>query len=307
MYGGGVVSARWRPWTAAILVMGLSMVLGCDGDDYSSTDEPYRIGAMELNGDGEFHEWAPGDEHVSRWFDEALGDSDRGVSSSAEGMEMDLSVHHEVRLVELEHGARLEVDVEAQATRSVVSSSSPMVTLSAEANYQHPLARGRPSEQVLHALSRTMGHQAVGDVVEQLRLRARIRQSSSAEVAELIADKRADEEERLYAIEHVVQTKTKSAVPGLEQAVEDQNLDVSTAAARALYALEADSAAHGLMHVAQRLSRDKEYDRYLQLLPLLSQLDAPWVSIYLETVAKAHQAPRIRERVRSVMDPQVAR
>ena len=283
-----------------IAAIGLS---ACDNDGGEDPirSEPYRIGAVEVNGDAEREEWAFGDEHISRWTNAALEDSDRGISQKKEGMEMRVVIHHRVRLVDVGSGARLVIDVDARAQRSVVNSEDPMVTIRADAQYRHLLARGRPADGVLHALSRTLGRQAVDDVVHQLRLRARIRQSDTAELASWIEDDQIDDSVRRYAIRRALIYTPDGLEEALVNVTHDADDEVAPKAARALVEMESDDAPRAAMRVAQRLSRDEEYDRFLQMLPLLAELDEPWVEIYLETVAEAHSIRRVRSRARSVM------
>lgn len=74
------------------------------------------------------------------------------------------------------------------------------------------------------------------------------------------------------------------------------------AAARALYIIDRPASARALMNVAQRMSRDRDYERYLSLLPLLGELEEPWVALYLETVAEAHRIRRVREQARALLE-----
>ncbi len=281
----------------------VAALVGCDEKKSvdASQSNPYRITDIEINGEQERQSWAPGDEHITRWLDAALFASDRGLSRRKEGMNMRVVVHHQVRLEPLRRGARLVVDVDAEARRNSVSSEAPMVTLTASTQYRHLLARGRPTDQVLYALSRTLGRQAVEDVVTQLRLRARVRQTNPAHLSRWITDEEVHASSRRYAIRRALIYAPRNLEPALLEVVESNDEEMVVSAARALHELESERAAYVLMDVAQQLSRDEEYDRYLRVLPLVGQLDAPWVSIYLETVAEAHRVPRVRNRASSLV------
>ena len=275
----------------------------CDDDDGLDPveSEPYKIASLQINGEGTSYPWAPGDQHLTNWLEDALHASHRGISRSQDGMEMNLTVHHRIELQELQRGARLVINIDAIAERGLVDSESPMVTVRARARFRHLLARGAPSESVLYALSRTMTQQAVDDVVQQLRLRARVRQMSPAELSRWIDDDEIDANVRRYAIRRALIYRPPHLEPTLVNVVDHGDDEVAPAAARALFELESDRAPHALMNVAQSLSRDGDYDRLLNLLPMLGELDEPWIALYLETVADAHGVARVRARARSVV------
>ena len=300
--GSEEVCRRGRWMVVAVWMTCVVMVMGCDRENKKdpSQSDPYRITDIEINGAHEREHWAPGDEHITRWFDAALYASDRGISRRQSGMNMQVTVHHRVRIEPLRRGARLVVDVDAEARRNSVSAEAPMVTLQATAQYRHLLARGRPSDKVLHALSRTLGRQAVDDVVTQLRLRARVRQSEANQLARWIADDDVDRATRRYAIRRALIYAPENLEPTLVDVAAGDDDEMVISAARALREIDSEHAAHAMMAVAQKLSRDEDYERFLEVLPLLGKLDAPWVSIYLETVAEAHRVPRVRSRASSL-------
>ena len=107
---------------------------------------------------------------------------------------------------------------------------------------------------------------------------------------------------RLLAIEQVVFAEEKSAEEALFDASQGEDLEVALAASRALYQLKSEQAGRALMGVAQRTSRDRHYEIYLEILPMLAELHEPWIHLYLETVAEAHRLRRVRESVRSLLE-----
>ena len=270
-------------------------ILGCDREVVDASEVgPYAVAEVQVINDVERPGWAPGDDQMSTWFGEALGLSEKGLSAGPEGMAMRATLHHRVELRELPRGARLTVYVDLQAERSVISDEEPMVTLLARAERRHILARGMPSEEVLQGLSYALGRQAVDDAVLQLRLRAQIRQMEPAGLVAWVGDEELPDAVRRYAIRRAALHQP----PGLEEALIEVAYQapnqVAASAARALHAMESERATHLLMDVAQRASRDEEYDLYLGLLPLLADLDEGWVNIYLQTVARAHSVARVR-------------
>lgn len=291
----------WIVWIITVLVA------GCDGDETpdASQLEPYQIAAVEISDDNGEQQprpaWSPGDTDVTRWVEAALHDSHRGISRRDDGMEMRVVFHHRIDLEQVRGGHRLVVGVDAQAERQVVDNDSPMVTLTGRAKYGHFFAENRDTQDLLNAMSRTLLRQAIDDVVDQLRLRARVRQLDASRLVDWIDNDELRASVRHYAIRRALIYTPDGLEDTLKKAVEQSDDEMAVYAARALFELDSDRAAHALMEVAQRLSRDKKYDEYMELLPLLGKVDAPWVAIYLKTVADAHRIPRVRRQASAVL------
>ncbi len=284
-------------------IAALFVIVGCDRNEECELhlSNPYKIGELELNGVDEMQPWAPEDADVLRWVERALDDSHRGISRSEGGMEMRATLSRRVQLEQFADRSRLIVGLEAQVERVIVPSGAPMVFLTADVEYRHTMAERAPSEEVLRALTRTLERRAVGDVVNKLRLRARIRQSGPAELSSWVTDSSIPATERIYAMRRAQHQGSTQIEKALSEAAADEDVHVAVAAARTLLEMESARAAHQLMAVAQRMSRDREYDHYLELLAMLGRLDDAWISIYLETVADAHRFQGARARARELV------
>lgn len=266
---------------------------------------PYRVASVEVEAvDSEqmVADWAPVTEVVERWFEKALRDSDRGVSRQEAGMAMRARVQHRARIDNRRDGARLIVVIEVELERTDVVESASAVRLVAKSEFRHPFALGQPSRPLLVPISHTLTRQAVDHAVAQLRDQAVVRQALGEELVERINDPRSAESARVLAIERLVRLAPDGASAALAVAAQDKDEEVAMAAARALFNVDRASSAQTIMKVAQRMSRDRDYERYLALLPLLGELDEPWVALYLETVAEAHRIRRVREQARALLE-----
>lgn len=305
-YGGTSLCA-----SRAVVCLGVFLMLtagcgGCSETGDESERGPYRVGEVEIVADdwagpGD-QDWGPISEHVGQWLEVALQDSERGLTRHGQGMEMRATVHHGIQVRENGGRAMLHVDVEILLERALIDEDSPMVVLSAQAQYRHPFALGRPSRGVLDPISRTLTRRAIDDVVGQLRDQAVVRQTMAEQLASRIGDADLSESARLLAIGLVAKANPGNAEEALAEATRDPHDAVAVAAAISLYEMKSDQAAYGLMNVAKRMSRDREYDTYLELLPLLGDLNVDWVNLYLETIAEAHRIGRVRDSVRSLLN-----
>ncbi len=304
----GEAGAKGSPVLVAVIVS-LMVMMGCRGDPADAADvEPYQVVEIEISGTTDIEEqgWGPVPESLERWLASSLAGSNRGITAEKEGMEMRAVVEHGVHLIPRREGALLRVDMKMQLERMAVENGAPMVVLTASAEYRHPFALGQPTKGVLDPISRILARQAVDDLVGQLRDQAVVRQTLGPELARWVNCEETSNSARLLAIQRVVVTAPEdgpaAGEAALAEAARDVDDDVAEAAARALYELRAEGAAYGLMRVAQRLSRDQKYDRFMALLPLLGRLEVAWVEIYLETVARAHRIRRVRQAAGTALE-----
>lgn len=312
MYGTGTVRAGISTVVGLSAALLLATVVaasaGCDGDDTTAVDqhrvEPYQIAAVDIDIGGDDEEWTPANEEVQQWFDDAVDDSHRGLSRRQAGMGMHATVYHRTRLQPMAGGARIAVDVDAHLHRSLLATGDSMINLRATATAQEELSGRHPSHHRLRRIAHDLGKEAQAEVVDRLRLRARLEQYGDDRLAAWIGDDRLGNAQRQIAIEWAIDedVAVDDALRGaLVKSADGDDDDLVWAACRALVALDVDGAERIVMERAQRYSRDKKYDRFLDYLPLLGRLDAAWISIYLETVAEAHAAPQVRDEARSIV------
>ena len=287
-------------WIAAVMI-GL-VWMGCDrdGEEPGVHQGPYSVVDIHLEQAEGADGWAPGDERVHRWFQEVLEESKRGMANGGEGFPVEARLRHGVRIDELDGATQLIVELDVAITEVGAAGGAPVLSMSTEAEFFHPLSEDHPDDDVLQAVSATLGRQAVEETVDQLRNLAEIKQGESWELVRWSRTSGFGKERRLLAIQELAHRDVEGAEATLKRATESESPKVAVEAALAMYKLDRDQAAHPLMDVAQRMSRDEEYEHYLRLLPVVGKLDEPWVSIYLETVAQAHTDYRVRQKARSL-------
>jgi len=312
MYGTGTVRAGMPAvvgLSAALLLAAVTaMSAGCDSDDDPAVDqrsvEPYQIRAVDIDIGGDDEAWAPASDEVRQWFGDAVDDSHRGLSRRSAGMGMHATVYHRTRLQPTTGGARIAVDVDAHLHRSLLATGDSMINLRATATTDEELSGRHPSHHRLQRIAHSLGKEAQQEVADRLRLRARLEQYGDDRLANWIDDDRLSSAQRQIAIEWAADEDV-AVDDALRRALvnstdgDDDNL--TWAACRALVELDVDGAERIVMERAQRYSRDNQYERFLDYLPLLGRLDAAWISIYLETVAEAHAAPQVRDEARSIV------
>ncbi len=300
--GSGSVSLM-----AVVCVIGFwGGLVGCD--DEARDAATYRVTTVEAesdNGDG----WRPSGDQIEGWVDEALADSDRGLRVGRMGPGLEMTVVTDTDVRGAEGSERLVVEVDGRVQRPVVTPGASMVEFRADTRIAHVFADGPPSEPQLHALSRALNRSAVEAVVDELRDRALVDHLDPLELAVQIADPGQEEKARKMAIDRAVVEGVGAGGEvdevverGLVKAVRTGDDAVVVDAAQAVVDLEIDDAGRMLLDEIQRLSRDGDYGRMIDLLPILAELDALWISIYLETVAEAHAAPHVRKTARELAE-----
>lgn len=302
MYAVGGVGDLGALWIVAVGIGGLVVLgAGCDGDEPPGPrDGPYAVVDVEWETDDDAQSWAPRGEQYRDWFQGAVDHSQRGLSNGGDGFAVTAKIHHTASVEERDGSPQLVVEIQTDLVEEVRPDDEPSLTLTTEAEFLHPLSKKHPTDQVLMQVSRTLGKEATEKIVEQLRHQARVRQGEAWELVRWTRASTMEDEKRLLAMREMVRRQVEGAGPALRTAADDESTAVAAGAAEALYDLESDGAAHAVMDVAQRMSRDEHYDEYLRLLSVVGKLDAPWVSIYLETVAQAHSDYRVRQKARSI-------
>lgn len=299
--GGGAL-AGLLVWTLPVVLM----VVGCKPGPQADGAQrgPYRVVEVEVQerarGDGV--DWAPASEALEGWLERAFRESDRGVSLDGDGLAMGARVNYVAQIENRRGGARLVVEVEVELERLQVGEGESDVVLVAKSEFRHPFALEQPSRPLLVPVSHSLARQAVDDAVGQLRDQALVRQALGEELVEKLNDSKTAESARVLAIERIVSVVPHGAVAALSAAADDPDVEVALAAARALFAIERQASARAVLKVAERMSRDRDYERYLSLLPMLGELDEPWVALYLETVAEGHRIRRVREQARALLE-----
>ncbi len=287
-----------------LMVMGIlaSMLGGCEDSEEEPglEDGPYVVVSVELQESEDAERWVPGEEDARRWFQEVLRKSERGLAEEGSGLPVRVILEKELRLREMGSKKQLVMEFRAQVVESQLSGVVPELELTTEAEYVHALKEERPDDEVLEAMSNSLGRKAAQESMDVLRLLAVVRQGEPWELVRWSRTSTFGEEKRLLAIQELARREVAGAVPVLKTATKAESAAVAVEAAEALYALKRNDAAHLVMDVAQRMSRDEYYDEYLRLLSTVGKLDEPWVSIYLETVAQAHTNYRARQKARTL-------
>lgn len=284
--------------TASVALVAGGCQLGAE--EPGGEHEPYQIESIEVDVSGDADDWGPADEQVEQWFDSSLRSSNRHLTRQVPGMPMTATLHYDAQLQKMDRGSKLVLDIDAQTIRRATPAGEPTVVLAADARYLHPLSEPRPADPILEKMTHTLGRQAIDEVVDQMRAAARIRQAKVWQLVLWSSAAYADEATRTLSIGELATRQVRGAEPILIELVDDSSSEVAIEAARALHALGSGRAEHVIMDLLQQMSRDEQYDEYLQLVPIVAKMDAPWISIYLETVAAAHTHYRIRQRARSL-------
>ena len=206
---------------------------------------------------------------------------------------VDLVVSHGTYYHSRQRGGELILELHAQTIGDAAE-----LRLRATAREYRPLAMER-DDDALRSLATIMLPRAMEALVAQIEIGAQVSAADHSTLGAWIAGD--DRDFQLAAIREAV---ARGAPPLLEQhldeAADHPDREVALRAARALYASESSRRAHVMMRLAQRLSRDGHIDDLLTLLPPLSRLDKPWVHLYLDTLERAHEHHRVRERVRQL-------
>lgn len=297
-----------RRLTAWLLVVITGVATACDDHEEERADEQIpevlRVADVEVETSGEDEQWSPDAERVDDWFNRALQESDLGLSADEGDVEMKVHLHHRTHLQEASEDQRMAVHVDARAVRRVVGNGEPMISLEAEATEASLIGEQHPSVLRLHHENEQVGREAVGRAVDKLRLRARLEGGGTERLLAWIEDETADTDKRVIAIDWAVDRQLEGAVvrPALVEALQADDPEIVGRACRALVELEVEGAAHLVVDRAQQLSRQDQYEAYLEVVPVLGELDERWISIYLQTVARAHDDPRVRQKARSTLD-----
>ncbi|WP_199589760.1 hypothetical protein [Lujinxingia litoralis] len=246
--------------------------------------------------------WVPEAQRVEEWWLRALRESEQGLSGQGGVKGLKSQVRYQVRLAQALEGSVLVVRVEGQAEPAVSREREEAVSMRAQHVVRHPLVSDRPPEALLGALGRTLLRRGVEEVMAGLRAQARVYQASAGELGKWCADDGAEASARLLAVQRVVAGAVMQAEEALAEAARGSDEEVAFAAAEALWELESRGAARALTELAERMSREQRYDDLIGLLPRLATLSTPWVAVYLETLAEAHDVARVREQARQALE-----
>ena len=291
----------------AVLLAAAAMILmgsGCDDDEPHS--EGYRIVDIEVDADDGDDPWMPAEKRVQMWFASAVGDDNGLVSTRTDGRDVTAELTHRVRRHSDGNATRLVVDVNVRLRPAINSDDNQPASLHADTMLDEVISDANPDNGQLSRTARQLSVRSVEKAAEQLELRARLDRGEDRQIVDWIADESADPLRRKQAMQWVadatVTVDNFRVQPKLVEATEDEHHGVAITAGRTLVAIDADDAAHLVMDRAQEASRSGDYDRFLQWTPLLDELDEQWISIYLQTVADAHDEPRVRQKVRHLID-----
>lgn len=297
-------------WMASFLMMLAAVVIvatigHCDDETETDSDsDHFQIVAIDVDTVGD-DDWIPDGDRIELWFSTALN-GDELLSTQRDGTPMRARLNHQVRRHDGSEATRLVVDVDVRLDRIVTSSNDQTEEIRASATTDRLVMGSDPSPTSLLHLSRRLGIEAIAAATEKLGLRARIATQGEEVLLDWIGDTEDKEPtNRLLAIDWAVDTALADDTrleTVLAETTGDEDADVAVAAGKALLDIEADRAAHLLLERTQQASRDQDYDLHIRLLPLLGKLDEKWISIYLQTVAEAHDERRVRNVARSVVD-----
>ncbi len=266
-------------------------------------EEPpgFTVGEVEVRGSGERAErgWLPQEETVEGWVRRGLGESERGLRQGEEGQEeLRGTVRYTAYILSRPKGSTLRVDVDVQLEGDVWDGQT--VALMVSRQKRQALSQRRPDDELLRPMSRALVRQAVEEAVEEARDQAEVEVATPEELRNwILGDGSTSARKRaIRRARWVDDDQTLGAVVAVARHGEDE---LSVAAARVLLERGSPEAGRALMRIAKQLSRDRKYDEYLEVLPLLNGLDEAWIDLYLQTVAEAHRAPRVRKRAQELV------
>lgn len=206
---------------------------------------------------------------------------------------VDLVISHGTYYHSRQRGGELIVKLHAQTIGDAAD-----LRLQATAREYRPLAMDRDND-ALRSLAAITLPRAMETLVAEIEIAAQVSTADQRTLGAWI-----DGDDRDFQLAAIREAVARGAPPPLDQrldeAADHPDREVALQAARALYASESPRRTHAMMRLAQRLSRDGHIDDLLTLLPPLSRLDDPWVHLYLDTLERAHEHHRVRERVRQI-------
>lgn len=289
-----------------MLLVCLGMVLflwtGCSGCAQARAGSPETFVIAEFEFAGDSPAWGPDKEVVTLWFEQALRSSDRGFKAQGEGLALRAQVDYRLLVIERPRGALLRIDVDVQLEPIFQGEGLSIPAITASVQHRHPFAVPIPSEALLAPLSQTLLRDGIDKVVLSLRDQAVVRLTLERNLGAAIRSEEHSTPARLIAIDRVVSAEILEAEDALLVATESSEPEIATAAARGLHRLKTPSSSKALLKVAQRMSRDRHYEHFEALLPLLATCQEPYIHLYLETVADAHRLRRIRDQARQLVE-----
>jgi hypothetical protein len=256
--------------------------------------------AIQTSAEESVRSWLPEPEAAGRWLDRGLRSSERGLSATEGPVKLRATLNYTAYVLPRPQGTTLRVDVDLQLEADV-DNHGEVLLLVASRQQRHALASHRPKEDLLVPLSRTLLHQAISEVLEELRDQAEVHLSPGDELTAWITNEGIAPSARRLAMLRASGAIDANSEAALLVASAHEDHQIALTAAQALFEAGSARAPHVLMRIAQQLSRDRLYDEYLEVLPLLHSLDEPWIALYLETVAEAHRMPRVRKLARDLI------